>query len=473
VEGFVNRLLKAGLALGGAAVAVRALRKVFEPRPRFAPWEKPPYTEFPHKVLVLGGGFAGFTAAQTLCDLTRDRSDTGVMVIDRENFFTFWPMVPGVIGSDVDITNVAQPLRRDLIQDGASFRRAELKGVDFERRRVLADDQEFPYDHLVLALGGQPNFFGIPGVEGHSLTMKGLGDALRIRDRVIERFEEVTLAGGEVPDSKLTFVVIGGGATGVETASEIHGLVHEALAPDYPNIDVNRVRIVLLEAGPDILRELDPALRRTARTELLARRIEVVTNVPAREVTADRVVLDDGREITSENIIWTAGNRPNAKLSDLDLPMTRRDGVVVDRYLRVPDRPDVWAIGDCAAIPGRDGQFVPPTAQAAVQEGHAAARNILATIDGVGELEEFEYRPLGQLVELGSRFAINEVMGIRFSGLVAALFWRAVYLFKLESPQNRAQVASDWLLGAFFRPSVTQIRDAVLREETERPARRS
>ena len=460
----MNRLLKIGLALGGATVAARALRKAFEPRPRYAPWEKPPYTEFPHKVLVLGGGFAGFTAAETLCDLTRDRGDVGVMVIDKENFFTFWPMVPGVIGSDVDVTNVAQALRRALIGSGASFRRAEVKDVDFARRCAMADEQEFPYDHVVLALGGQPNFFGISGVEEHSLTMKGLGDALHIRDRVIERFEEATLAGGEVPDSKLTFVVIGGGATGVETASEIHALVHEALAPDYPNVDMNRVRIILLEAGPEILRELDPALRRTARTELVARRIEVITGVPAQEVAADRVMLNDGREIRTENVIWTAGNRPNARLGELNLPMTERDGVVADRYLRVPDYPGVWAIGDCAAIPYRDGQVVPPTAQAAVQEGRAVARNILSSIDKGGELEKFEYRPLGQLVELGSRFAVNEVMGIRFSGLLAALFWRAIYLFKLESPQNRAQVAADWLVGAFFRPAVAQIRDAVQEE---------
>jgi NADH dehydrogenase len=206
----VSKLLKTGLAVGGAVAAAGALRKAFRPRPRYAPWEKPPYREFPKKVLILGDGFGGYTAAQTLCDLVKDRDDVGVMVISRENFFTFWPMVPGVIGSNVDIGNIAQPLRRPLIRAGASFRRAELKGIDFEGSCVHADDREFPFDHLVLALGGQPNFFGIPGVEEYSLTMRGLGDALRIRDRVIERFEEATLARGQVPESKLTFVVIGG-----------------------------------------------------------------------------------------------------------------------------------------------------------------------------------------------------------------------------------------------------------------------
>jgi NADH:ubiquinone reductase (H+-translocating) len=461
--GSLNQLARTSLVVGGTVAAVSILRRALKARTRNPPWEKSPYGEFPHKVLIVGGGFAGYMAAKTLCDLTEDRDDVGVLVISRENYFAFWPMVPGIIGSEVNIGNVAQPLRRPLIEAGASFRRTELKGVDFERKIVIADGgKEFPYDHLILALGSQPNFFGVPGVEEHSLALGGLADALRIHNRVIERFEQATLDSGELPDPRLTFVVIGGGATGVETAAEIHALVNEALIPDFPNIDVNKVRIFVIEAGQDILGELDPALRRAASMELAARGIKVITGVRATEVMADRVKLDDGREIRTENVVWTAGIRPNAKLEDLDLPLTERDGVVVDRHLRVPDRPGVWAIGDSAAIPQGDERSAPPTAQAAVQEGLVAARNVLAAIDRREDgLEEFEYRPLGQLVELGSRFAVNEVMGVRFSGLIAALFWRAVYLSKLESPQNRARVAADWTLGLLFRPAPTEIRDLV------------
>src|SRR5215203_2359655 len=196
------------------------------------------------------------------------------------------------------IENVAQPVRRPLIELGASFRRAELKDVDFERKVVVADGgKEFPYDHLILALGSQPNFFGIPGVKEYTLALAGLADALRIRNRVIERFEQVTLAPGKFPDPRLTFVVVGGGATGVETAAEIHALVHEALAPDFPNINVDEVRIFVIEAGQEILGELDPALRRAASMELAARGIKVITSVRATEVMAERVKLDDGREI--------------------------------------------------------------------------------------------------------------------------------------------------------------------------------
>jgi NADH:ubiquinone reductase (H+-translocating) len=460
----MNAWVKGGLALGGLVVGLGTLRRALNPPPRYAPWEKPPYEDFDRKVMVLGGGFGGYTAAKDLCGLIKDRDDVGVLVLAKNNFFTFWPMVPGIVSSDIDARNVAQPLRRALITAGASFRRAEGKKLDLERNVVVADGGiEFPYDHVVISLGGLPNFFGIPGVEEHSLTMRGVEDAERIRNRVIERFEEVSLIRGEVPESKLTFVVIGGGATGVEVASEIHTLVHENLAPDYPNIDPHRVRIVLLEALPNILPELDPALRKAARARMVHQRIEVRTNAMAEEITENCVKLKGGNNISSENVIWTAGNRPNLGIEAGDLPVSDRTGIKVDEYLRVEGYQNVWAIGDCAAVQdvreGQDGKIVPPTAQAAVQQGHVVAKNVLKTIDGREDnLERFEYRPLGQLVELGSDFAVNEVMGVRFTGLLAAIFWRMAYLVRLNSPQSKVRVAADWIVGLFLRPAVTQIR---------------
>ncbi len=458
----MGRLLKGGLAAGGAVLALGALRRALNPSPRYAAWEKPGYEKFEKKVLVVGGGFGGFTAAKEICDHTKDREDIGVLVIAKDNFFTFWPMVAGIVSSDIDTRNVAQPLRRALITAGASFRRAKLNGIDHENKKIKVDDGlEFPYDHLIISLGGQPNFFGIPGVEEHALHMRGIEDAERIRNRVIERFEEVSLMRGDIPESKLTFVVIGGGPTGVEVASELHTLVHEALAPDYPNIDSHRVRIFLIEGSDDILQELDPVLRRAARTRLANQHIEVKTGTLAEEVTANCVRLKGGEEIAAENVIWTAGNRPNVAINDLDLPVDERNGIKVDSYLQVADYPGIWAIGDCAAIHNvndENGRGVPPTAQAASQEGKAVAKNVLAAIDGREEdLEEFEYKPMGQLVELGSDFAVNEVMGIRFSGRLAAIFWRLAYLARLSSPQSKAQQAADWILGLFIRPAVTQV----------------
>lgn len=459
VGGYVGGFLGKGLALGGGVIVAEYLRRrvAGSREHRYEARERRPYREFEKKVLIAGGGFGGYTAARTLCKSLGDRDDVGVMVISRDNFFTFWPMLAGVISSDVETRNVAQPLRRSLISHGASFRRAELESVDPERGVVRASGVEIPYDHLVLALGGEPSYFGIPGVRDNCISMNSIETAERIRNRVIERYEQVILARGEVPEGTLTFVVIGGGATGVETAAELHGLVHDVLPPDYPNIDPDSVRIVLVDRGEQVLKELDPSLRRAARKKLDDMNVEVLNNVKASEVTADRAILDEGWEIPSRNVIWTAGARASETVDRLDLPADELKGLTVDAYMRVEGHENIWGIGDCAANVDGEGEAIPPNAQAAQQGGEAVARNVLAAIDG-GPLSEFEYRSMGQLVELGSRFAVNDVMGFRFSGFLASLFWRATYLFKLKSPQSRFRIATDWMLDLVHHPAVTQIR---------------
>lgn len=454
----MGKLLKAGAILGGTALAVGGVRWAISSEPRYAAWEKPRFEEFEHRVLILGGGFAGFNAAKHLCELISDRDDVGVMVISKENYLTFWPMVPGVVASDVGSRNIAQPLRRPLIHDGASFRRAEVEDVDLENQVVTAGGKEFSYTHLVLAMGAQPSYFGIPGVQEYAINMKGIPDAINIRNRVIERFEEATLEGGNVPESKLTFAVIGAGATGVETAAQLHVLIHEVLGPEYPSINPNRFRIFLLDALPHILPELDPGLRRVARGQLAARNIEVMTNALAEEITEGCVKLKDGREIASENVIWTAGARPNEKVEEIGVPLIEKTkGAKVDRCFRVEGYDNVWAVGDNATIPDGEGGFVPPNAQAAVKAGQLLAENILAAIDG-RSLKPFEFKSQGQLIDLGSQFAVNDVFGVKFSGRLAAFFWRGAYLVRLQSPQNRVRQALDWILELFSRPTVAQIR---------------
>ena len=454
----MDKLLKASLALGVTVLAAGGLKRVISSEPRYAPWEKPDFDEFEHRILILGGGFAGYNAAKHLCESTREREDVGVMVIDRHNYLTFWPLLAGVVSSGVSVRNIAQPLRRPLIHLGASFQRAWIEGVDLQKQIVTAAGKEFPYGHLVLALGAQPSYFGIPGVEEHALRMKGISDAVNIRNRVIERLEEATLEEGELPESKLTFVVIGAGATGVETATQLHELLHGVLDPEYPVANADRFKIFLLDALPHILPELDPGLRRVARGRLWSQDIEVMTNVLAEDVTADKVRLKDGREIATENVIWTAGARPSDGIERWDIPMVEKTlGAMVDKYFNIKGFENVWAIGDNATIPD-DGGFVPPNAQAAVKEGVHLAENILAAIDGK-EQKPFQFKSQGQLVELGSRFAVNDAFGVKFSGWLAALFWRTTYLVRLDSPQNRVRQTFDWILELFSRPTVAQIRE--------------
>jgi NADH dehydrogenase len=453
----MGKLLKAGAVLGATALAAGGIRWAIASEPRYAAWEKPKFSEFEHKVLVLGGGFGGFNTAKHLCGLLEGREDVGVMVISRENYLTFWPMVPSVVASGVGIRNIAQPLRRSLIHMGASFRRAEVDKVDLVDQVVAAGGKEFSYDHLVLALGAQPSFFGIPGVEKHAISMRSIPDAVDLRNRVVERFEEATLEKGDIDESKLTFVVIGAGATGTETASQLHVLIHEILGPEYPSINANRFRVFLMDALPHILPELDPGLRRVARGQLAARNIEVMTDAMAEETTENCVKLKDGREVRSENVVWTAGARPSSLLEDVGIPlMEKTKGAKTDEYLRVEGYENVWAIGDNATVQDAEGKFVPPNAQAAVKEGVCLAENILSAIDGDG-MQPFKYKSQGQLIDLGSHFAVNDVFGVKFSGWIASMFWRAAYLVRLQSPQGKVRQAFDWALEFFTRPTVAQI----------------
>ena len=299
--------------------------------------------------------------------------------------------------------------------------------MDLQRRIVTAGGKEFPYDH-----------------------------AVDIRNRVIERLEEATLEEGELPGSRLTFVVIGAGATGVETATQLHESIHEVLDPEYPVANTNRFRIFLLDALPNILPELDPGLHRVAHGRLWSQEIEVMTNALAEEVTEDKVRLKDGREIAVENVIWTAGARPSDGIEMWDIPMVEKTmSAMVNEYFHVKDFENVWATGDNATIPDEDG-FVPPNTQAAVKEGDHLAKNVLAAIDGKDE-KPFRFKSQGQLVELGSRFAVNDAFGVKFSGWLAALFWRTTYLVRLDSPQNRVRQAFDWAMELFSRPTIAQI----------------
>lgn len=453
----MSRVVKAGAAIGGAALAVGGLRWAMSSEPRYAAWEKPSYESFEHRVLILGGGFGGFNTAKHVCELVEDREDVGVMVISRDNYLTFWPMVPSVVSSDVGVKNIAQPLRRSLINMGASFRRAEVEKVDLENQVVVADGHEFSYDQLVLALGAQPSFFGIPGVEEHAISMRSIPDAVDVRNRVVERFEEATIEKGDIDESKLTFVVIGAGATGTETAAQLHVLIHEILGPEYPNINPNRFRVFLMDALPHILPELDPGLRRVARSQLAARNIEVMTEAMAEEITEGQVKLKDGRTVASENVIWTAGARPSSLLEDIGIPLQEKTkGAKTDEYLRVEGYDNVWAIGDNATVPDQDDGFVPPNAQAAVKEGVCLAENIVSAIDGDG-IKPFKFKSQGQLIDLGSHFAVNDVFGVKFSGWIASMFWRMAYLVRLQSPQGKVRQAFDWGLELFTRPTVAQI----------------
>jgi NADH:ubiquinone reductase (H+-translocating) len=415
------------------------------------------YSDAPTKVLVVGGGFGGLAAVRGLAQAFGGSRDVGVALLDRVNYTTFWPMVPAAISGNIEVRHVARAIRRILKPLGAEFFQAEVVGVDFDAREVRTNVGSFSYDYLILAPGSRTAFFGASGAPENAMDLKGLRDALRVRNAIIDRFEEAERLRGAFADDLLTFVFVGGGPTGVEAAADSHDLIFDVLRGDYPGVDFDRVRLVLINSGDHILQGLGPSLVHAAERRLASQRVEIIDNVKAKEVRPDAVVLSDGRTIPARTTIWAAGVEPPPLVKALDVPKDSRGHVMVDEFLRVTDRTGVYVVGDCASVKA-DGHHVPALAQAAEQEGATAARNLAAEIRG-GDPAPFRYRHLGQFVDLGTTSALGDILGVRFSGLLGALVWKGVYLYELGYNLNRARVLADWAVDLFAQPDTSKILD--------------
>jgi NADH dehydrogenase len=382
--------------------------------------------------------------------------EVGVALIDRVNFTTFYPMVPSAISGNIEVRHVAHSIRRRIQPLGAEFFQAEVTEVDFEAREVKTTHGTYSYDYLVLASGSRTAYFDIPGAREHSVDLKGLRDSLQVRNQVIDSFEEAERLGEEAPEGLLTFVFVGGGPTGVEAAADTNDLIFDVLEGDYPNVDFDRVRLILVNSGDRILKGLDPSLAHAAQRRLASQRVEIINDIRVTEVRSDGVSLSDGRDIPARTIIWAAGINPGPLVAGLDVAKDDRGRILVDEYLRVKDKPGVYALGDCTRM-DYDGPPVPALAQAAEQQGAVAAGNLAAEIRGEAGLTPFRYRPLGQLVDLGTESALTDIMGVRISGRLGALIWKVVYLYELGHNMNRVRVLVDWLIDLVTRPDTSKL----------------
>ncbi len=414
----------------------------------------------PKRVLVVGGGFAGVYAAVELERLLKRDPSVEVTIVNRDNFFLFTPMLHEVAASDLDVTHIVNPVRKLVRKVG--FFDGDVVDIDLERRAVVvahgtdAHTHALPYDHLVIALGSITNFFGLPGLAERALTMKSLGDAIALRNRLIALLEEAdTECCAEIRRRLLTCVVAGGGFAGVETIAGINDFVHEALRY-YPNLSPDMVRMVLVHPGAVILPELSESLGRYAQRKLEARGVEIRTATKVAAVGDDTVTLTDGATLDARTILWTAGTTPNPLLGAL--PCGKERGrILVDSHLEVPGWPGVWALGDCALVPdGATGSFHPPTAQHAIRQGKVVARNVVAALRGKPKTP-FAFRTIGQLASLGRRTGVAEIFGIRFSGFLAWWLWRTIYLAKLPRFEKKLRVALDWTLDLLFSKDLVKL----------------
>jgi NADH dehydrogenase len=408
--------------------------------------------------LILGGGFGGlYTALHLEKVLARD-SSLEVTLVNRENFFLFTPMLHEVAASDLEMTHIVNPIRKVLRR--VQFVQGQVESIDLQTRRVVVSHggehhhHELEYDHLVMGLGCVTNFYNLAGVEERALTMKSLGDAIALRNHLIQCLEEADPECCRLKQPVLTFVVAGGGFAGVETVAAVNDFVREALV-FYPNLTEADLRVVLVHDGPVILPELGEQLGIYAQRKLAERKVEIRLKTRISAMSEKGVELSDGTVIPARTLVWTAGTAPNPILATLPC-QKERGRVIANAYMEVPEWPGVWALGDCALIPDpRTGKPYPPTAQHALRQGKILAGNILAAIRG-GEKKPFVFTTIGLLASIGRRTGVARILGINFSGFVAWWLWRTIYLSKLPRVEKKVRVGLDWCLDLLFSKDLVQ-----------------
>lgn len=410
------------------------------------------------KVLILGGGFGGlYTALHLEKTLARD-PQVEVTLVNKENFILFTPMLHEVAASDLDMTHIVNPIRKLLKR--VRFFDGDVQEIDLANKRVhvshglAAHEHILEYDHLVLGLGAITNFFNIPGLQERAITMKSLGDAIHLRNNLIENLEEADFECSlGARDHLLTVVVAGGGFAGVETIAGVNDFLRDSIK-FYPHLSAALIRVVLVHPGEVILPELGEKLGRYTQKKLTERQVEIRVKTRVKGLTADGVELSDGSTIKTKTLVWTAGTSPNPLL--VNLPCKKDKGkIIANAFMEVPDWPGVWAVGDCAQIPDPQGKPYPPTAQHALRQGKVLAQNITAAVRG-GQKKPFIFKTLGQLAAIGHRTGVANVFGFNFSGFLAWWMWRTIYLSKLPRLEKKVRVALDWTLDLFFSKDLVQ-----------------
>ena len=402
--------------------------------------------------MILGGGFGGAYCAQALERRVRER-DLEILLIDRNNYFVFYPLLIEAGTGSLEPRHAVVSLRAFLRR--ATFRMAEVRGIDAERRTVCYrrrhqdGDEHVSYDYLVVALGGVTSLPDVPGLREFGFSVKALADAVALRDRAIEMLElaDATEDAAE-RRARLHFVVVGGNFTGVEVAGELSTFLRQA-ARGYERIAADDIQVTLVELTERILRALGPDLSDYAATALRCCGVDVRLGESVTRIERTRVHLACGGVRPAHTVIWCAGIAPNPLIARLPFPTDPRGYIVTERDLRVPGFPAVWAIGDCAANPGPDGAPYPATAQHAVRQAAHAARDIARVRRGL-PTRPCNIASQGSLAAIGCRTGVARVFGVKISGFWAWWLYRSVYLLKMPGLARKTRIALDWTIALLF-----------------------
>jgi len=399
------------------------------------------------RVLVLGGGFAGVGATQNLKD-----SDVDVVLVDKHNYHTFQPLLYQLATGLLETTGVGHSLR-DLVkkQDNARVHQATVTAIDLDAREAqFADMEPLGYDYLVLGLGAEVNFFGVAGAPEHAFPLYTLPDAVHLKDHVLARWEEADRQPDLVDDGSLTIVVVGGGPTGVESAGALAELYRGVFTKDYPDLPQDKARIVLVEAGPALFPMFKEELREYTEKALKKRTVEVMTGEVVESISPTRVKLKSGTVIDAHTLVWGAGLQGNALVQSLGLQLERGNRIGVGVDLRVAGHPEVFAVGDIAAITDeKTSQVLPQLGSVALQSGEHAGKTLARIVSGK-EPEPFKYRDKGTMATIGRGAAVVQMLGGRtMKGKKAQAAWGTVHLALLPTNEDRTKAVVDWAGAAF------------------------
>jgi NADH dehydrogenase len=406
-------------------------------------------------VLILGGGFAGVGAAQEL-----KKAGADVVLVDRHDYHTFQPLLYQFATGLIEQTAVGHSLR-DLLarHDNTVIHKASVSKIDLDARAVEFEEiAPISYDYLVLGIGAEVNYFGTAGAPEHAFPMYTLPHATRLKNHILERWEAADRDPTLIEDGALNVVVVGGGPTGVETAGAVAELYRGNFARDYPQVDKEGARVILVEAGPELFGMFKPKLREYAEKALTKRDVEVMTGHQVASVEPGRVALKSGEQLKAHTLVWGAGLQGNALVQSLGIELQRGNRIAVGPDLALPGHPEVYVVGDVAAITdAKTEQVLPQLGSVALQSGEHAGKVISARLAGK-EPEPFKYKDKGTMATIGRGAAVVQMLGGRtMTGLKAQAAWGVVHLALLPTNEDRAKAVVDWAGAATTHQRVGRI----------------
>jgi NADH dehydrogenase len=420
-------------------------------------------SDFPSvkKVLILGGGFAGVNILREIQDMFQDKVNVDISIVNQNNFFLFTPMLPEVASGMIHPRDISIPIRTFCKR--AKFYQAVVSSIDLEQRLVtisrLFDGKvhALEYDYLVIGLGSITNFFGNKNIEKHSFTIKSIEDAIVIRNHAINMLENAgQTSDPDLQQKLMTFAVVGGGFAGVETIGEINHLIRESATRMYPNINQEKINMILVSSKAGILPEVSESLGKKAMAYLKSQGVQILTNTKAIDADEDYVLLDNNEKISCTTLIWTGGVTVDPVISELKCEHEKSGKVQVDKHLRLIGHPNVFALGDCAEIiDTATGKPYPPTAQHAIHQSHTVSHNLKVALTGIGNLDSFSYHSKGMMAIIGKRNAIVSIFGYNLQGFIPWMIWRTYYVLQMPSIGKKIKVIIDWTVDSFFKRDLT------------------